>query len=89
MHAFNANPPPLSTGDDGVIRVAGTRVVLEVLVTAFDAGATPEEIAQQFPSLDLATVYAVIAYLLQDRASVDDYIRKRRDAADTVRYRVE
>jgi hypothetical protein len=47
MQAFEARPPPLTRGPDGVVRVTGTRVPLETLVTAFDAGATAEEIAQQ------------------------------------------
>jgi uncharacterized protein (DUF433 family) len=54
--AFEAKAPPLVADDDGVIRVAGTRVQLETVVIAFDAGATAEEIAQQYTSLDLADV---------------------------------
>ena len=44
---------------DGVIRVKGTRVTLEVIVTAFDAGATAEEIAQQYPTVGLEAAYAL------------------------------
>ena len=40
MQAFEARPPPLATGTDGVVRVVGTRVPLETIVAAFDAGAT-------------------------------------------------
>lgn len=49
--AFVAKAPPLVADEDGVIRVAGTRVQLETIVLAFDAGATAEEIVQQYPSL--------------------------------------
>jgi hypothetical protein len=38
---------PIHTDGDGVVRVAGTRVTLDTIVAAFDAGATAEEIAQQ------------------------------------------
>jgi uncharacterized protein (DUF433 family) len=38
---------PIHTDIDGMIRVGGTRVTLDTLVAAFDAGATAEEIAQQ------------------------------------------
>src|SRR4051812_40163380 len=62
--AFEAKPPPLVGDDDGVIRIAGTRVQLETVVLAFQAGATAEEIAQQYSSLNLADVYAVISYVL-------------------------
>ncbi len=89
MQAFQAKPPPLATGPDGIVRVAGSRVSLETLVTAFDAGGTAEEIVQQYPSLDLATVYAVISYALDHRADVDGYVARRRDEARALRALVE
>jgi uncharacterized protein (DUF433 family) len=52
---------PLSTDAYGAIRVSGTRVLLDVIIVAFQAGATPEDIAQQFPSVALPDVYLVIA----------------------------
>ena len=54
-------PIPLEPGNDGVIRIAGTRVTLDTVVTAFHQGATPEEIVQQYDSLNLADVVAVIS----------------------------
>jgi uncharacterized protein (DUF433 family) len=89
MQAFQARPPPLAKDPDGVVRVVGTRVSLETVVTAFDAGATAEEIAQQYPSVDLPTVYAVISYVLDHRPDVDAYLLQRRDAADKVRGEIE
>ncbi len=50
---------PLAAGSDGVIRVAGTRVTLDTIASAFERGATAEEIVQQYPSLPLAAVYSV------------------------------
>jgi uncharacterized protein (DUF433 family) len=87
--AFEAKPPPLTATSDGVIRVEGTRVPLETIVTAFDAGATPEEITQQYPTLDLAAVYGVIAHILDNRATVDEYVAKRREAGAAVRAEIE
>jgi uncharacterized protein (DUF433 family) len=89
MQAFQANPPPLESGPDGVVRVTGTRVSLETIVTAFEAGATTEEIAQQYASVDLASVYAVISYVLDHRVEVDEYVMRRHDAAAEVRAEVE
>ncbi len=80
-----AEPLPLSTGDDGVIRVAGTRVTLDSVVTAFQQGATPEEIVQQYDSLNLADVYAVIGYYLRRRSEVEAYLRQGLAEADAVR----
>jgi uncharacterized protein (DUF433 family) len=89
MQAFEAKPPPLATGPDGVVRVTGTRVPLETIVTAFDAGATAEEIAQQYASVDLASVHAVVSYVLDHRSEVDEYVVRRRGAAAEMRGEVE
>lgn len=77
--------PPLTPGHDGVVRIAATRVTLDTLVAAFRAGATAEEIVHQYPSLELADVYAVIAYYLRRQAEVDAYLEGRRSEIDAVR----
>ena len=76
---------PIETDLDGVIRVAGTRVTLDTLVEAFNEGATAEEITQQYPSLDLGDVYAVIGYYLHNREEVEQYVERRREQAVRVR----
>lgn len=78
MQAFEARPPPLNEDSHGVLRVAGTRVTLDSIVIAFDMGATPEEIVQRYPSVDVTSVYEVIAYVLRHRAAVDEYLIARR-----------
>jgi uncharacterized protein (DUF433 family) len=87
--AFVAKAPPLVADENGVIRVAGTRVQLEVIVLAFDAGATAEEIVQQYPSLALGDVYAVISYLLGNEAGVRDYVAQRVASANALRIEIE
>ena len=74
-------PVPLKTDTDGVVRVSNTRITLDTVVAAFMEGATAEEIIQQYPSLDLADVYAVIAYYLRQRSEIDHYLRQRQDLA--------
>ena len=80
-------PVPLSTDAHGVVRVAGTRVTLDTLVEAFNEGLTAEEIVQQYPSLPLADVYAVIGYYLHRRQEVDAYVGERRKKAQEMRDR--
>ena len=70
---------------DGVIRVGGTRVTLDTIVSAFEEGATAEEIAQQYSSLNLADVYAVIGYYLQNQPEIKAYLRERQRQASNVR----
>jgi uncharacterized protein (DUF433 family) len=78
-------PTPLVTGEDGVIRVAGTRVTLDTIAHAFDRGATAEEIVQQYPALPLADVYTVLGYLLRHEVEVAAYLNARAEQRRAVR----
>jgi uncharacterized protein (DUF433 family) len=72
-----AAAPPLHADAHGVLRIGATRVSLDSVLAAFHAGSTPEEIAQQFPSIELADIYDVVAYYLRHRADVDGYLAAR------------
>jgi uncharacterized protein (DUF433 family) len=85
VQALQPIPAPLRENEHGVLLVGATRVTLDSVVARFDAGATPEEIVQQFPSLDLAEAYAVVAYVLANRAEVNEYLEARARAAETIR----
>ncbi|MBS0149290.1 MAG: DUF433 domain-containing protein [Nitrospira sp.] len=74
---------------EGVIRVAGTRVSLESVVQFFQDGSTPEEICLDYPSLDLARVYSVLAYYLTRRDSIDAYLLAQRQSAATTRQELQ
>lgn len=78
-------PVPLITTPEGVVRISGTRVPLETVVRAFRQGATPEEIVQDFPTLSLAHVYAVLAYYLTHREAVDTYVAERAAISEQAR----
>lgn len=80
---------PIHTDADGVVRVARTRVTLDTIVGAFEAGATAEEIAQQYSSVPLVDVYSVITYYLRHKPEVDAYLKKRDEQAGRVREEVE
>jgi uncharacterized protein (DUF433 family) len=76
---------PLQVDADGVVRVGGTRVTLDTIVMGFLEGATAEELAQQYPSLNLADIYSTIGFYLHRRPEVDAYIEKRRQFARQVK----
>ena len=80
-----AEEAPLYTDPDGVARISQTRVTLDTVVGAFRDGATPEEITQQYPTLQLGEVYAVIAYYLRHHIAVDAYLGERAALAAKVR----
>jgi len=83
--ALEAEPIPLQSDTDGVIRVGKTRVTLDTLVYAFRDGATAEEIVQQYPSLRLEDVYSVIGYCLRHVDKVEAYLLERERQASKVR----
>lgn len=80
---------PLFEDGQGGYRVSGTRVLLEMVVYSFEDGATPEGIVQSFDTLSLANVYAVLAWYLQHKTEVQDYLRKRAEEAEVIRRRIE
>ncbi len=87
--AVETEPLPLTTDAGGTVRIAGTRVTLDTVVEAFNEGLTAEEIAQQYPVLDLADVYAVIGYYLHHRQQVQVYLEERERTAAELRRRIE
>src|SRR5438477_10200043 len=84
-----AQPAPLQTDEDGVIRVGGTRVRLDTVIGAFHNGCSAEEIMLKYPSLNLTDIYAVITYYLWQRDEVDAYLEDRRQYAEAVRHENE
>lgn len=81
----NYEPLPLEPNDDGVILVGNTRVPLDTIIDAYHDGRTPEEIVRQYTTLDLADVYAAIAYYLQNRDAIQAYLQQREEHASAVR----
>ncbi len=86
---FANEPVPLRQDESGAIRVGQTRVLLELVIRAFDDGATPESIVQRYSSLSLADVYAVIAYYLRHRSEVENYMAQREKQAAAVQQDIE
>ena len=83
--SIETKPIPLDTDENGVVRVAKTRVMLDTIVAAFQEGATAEEIAYQYPALELADIYSVIGYYLRQRSEVEAYLQDRQQEADKAR----
>jgi len=86
---FAAQAVPLRTDQDDVIRVGNTRVTLSTLVHAFDQGHTAEEIVADYPALNLADVYGVISYYLNNRTEVVTYLQEQESEATALRREIE
>jgi uncharacterized protein (DUF433 family) len=86
---LEAQAVPMNRDADGVIRVGNTRVRLDTVIYTFNEGYTAEEIVSQYPALHLADVYAAIAYYLNHRDAVDEYLRQRAETAAEIRAEIE
>jgi uncharacterized protein (DUF433 family) len=75
---------PFAIDERGVVRIGASRVMLERVVHAFDAGASAEEIVESYPTLDIADVYATIAFILRNRSEVDAYMSESAVDSDRV-----
>ena len=75
---------PLSRDDAGALRVGQTRVLLEIVMRAWHAGATPEEIVQAYDTLQLSDVYAVVAWSLNNDTVVNEYLATREQIATEI-----
>ena len=83
--AMEADPVPLRVDGDGTVRVGCSRVTLDTVVAAFNAGSTPEEIVLRYDSLLLEDIYLVLGYYLRNRADVDAYLADRRSRGEARR----
>jgi uncharacterized protein (DUF433 family) len=80
---------PLYMDAHGVIRVKGTRVVLDRVIHAYNEGTSAEEIVQQYTTLQLADVHTVIGYYLRHKDEVDTYLVKQEQLAEELRRKIE
>ncbi len=74
---------PITKDEGGVLHVAGTRVTLDCVVRMFDEGASPEEIAEEYDSIKLDDVYAVITYYLRHQEAVKAYLLEQEKESES------
>lgn len=67
----------VSMDSHGVMRVGSTHVMLDSVLASFQAGASAETIAQEYPSLSLEEVYGAITYYLRHQREVDVYLTRQ------------
>jgi uncharacterized protein (DUF433 family) len=79
---------PLHEDETGAIRVGNSRVLLELVIRAFQDGASPESIVQRYSTLSLSEVYMTIGYYLRHQAAVEAYLKHREQLADSVKQRL-
>lgn len=67
--------PYLDQHADNDVRIKGTRVGIEQLLSAYNDGLTAEELAIQFRTVTLEQVHGIIAYYLGNKGAVDEYLQ--------------
>lgn len=87
--SLEAEPLPLQTDAGGTIRVGQTRVPLETVVHAFNEGASAEEIALRYSTLELADIYATITYYLRHPRAVEEYLQRQEARGQDARRKIE
>jgi uncharacterized protein (DUF433 family) len=86
---LDSTPLPLRQEEGGVVRVGKSRISLDLVVEQYEHGMTPEDMARAYDTLQLADVYAAIAYYLRHRDDVQAYLKKRQEEAEALRAKIE
>lgn len=87
--ALAPESPPLTEDITGAIRVGNSRVLLELVIRAFQDGASPETIVQRYSALSLSDVYSTIGYFLRHQEVIETYLVQREEKAEIVKELVE
>jgi uncharacterized protein (DUF433 family) len=64
------------------IRLRGSRIGIEAILSEYLDGALPEEIALNYPPVTLEQVHAAITYYLSHRTGMDEYLARWTDRGD-------
>ena len=86
---LKSEKPPLRDDKTGAIRVGNSRVLLEIVIRAFQDGASPESIVDRYSTLTLPDTYGAIAYYLKNQDSVEEYLNRREQLAESAKQRIQ
>lgn len=65
----------------GRLRIEGTRITVNQIVTLYKQGQTPEDIADQYPHLSLAQVYTALAYYHANKEEIEADLASEKEEA--------
>jgi len=72
-----------------VWRIGNSRVSLDSVIYSFHEGASAEEIALRFTTLDLKQIYSAINFYLQNETEVENYLARRQTERDRLKNVIE
>jgi uncharacterized protein (DUF433 family) len=73
----------------GTLFVRNTTIPLEYVIHTFQQSNRPQDIVEQFDALEVADVYAVLAYYFANRERIEDYLVQQGEKAQAIRQRLE
>lgn len=80
---------PIGKDEQGVYRIAGTRVTLATLIAHFRQGYTAEDLAESFPSISLENIYLAIGQYLRHQQEYDSHLNVHNQVAERVKTAIE
>lgn len=89
MLAIETRPIPLTINEKGIVLVTGTRIPLDTIIYAYLNGDNAEEIAENYDTLKLSDVYAIIGYYLSHYNEVDAYLETQQRETTILRNKIE
>ncbi|MGK7877197.1 MAG: DUF433 domain-containing protein [Xenococcaceae cyanobacterium] len=63
-------------------RIAGMRVSVQAIAVLYKQGMSPEEIAEEFEFLNLAQIYAALAYYHANKEEIEIYLAEEKAEYD-------
>lgn len=72
----------------GRLRISDTRVTVHQIATLYKQGEPPEEIAEHFPHLTLAQIYAALTYYHANREEIERDLQQERLEAEQLARRL-
>ncbi len=69
----------------GRLRIDGTRLTVNQIVTMYRSGDSAEQIASQYPHVDVGQIFAALAYYHANRGEVEQELADELSAAEQLR----
>jgi uncharacterized protein (DUF433 family) len=80
---------PVEMNAAGIIMISGTRIPIDTVIYFHLQGDTPEQIQENFDTLNLPDIYAIITYYLRHKMELDAYLAEREKRRAALREEIE
>ena len=87
--ALQIDSPPLVADKHGVVRVGGSRVTLDTVISAYKMGFNAEDIVEDYDTLRLEDARFAIDYYNTHTLIVEKYLREGEEAAAHTRAKLD